>query len=388
MALSKFQRVCAKNIPGCQGLFLAEAANILSVTVTGGEVSALNACMAFKEIEADPHSISWEPGSEKVNKNNQVYKNSLSFAITKPTLSTNTLKSSLADASPAGLMAIVTDGNSQNWLIGYSKEDIKYRPLRLASDIQVTGKTLKDDAGGTIKFILQNSCAGKALPFDSTLNASINDRTALFLEYLVTDYDGNIYNVICIGSQMWLTDNYRVTHYKDGTAIPNLTADANWSTDALGAYCWFDNNIGYKNPYGALYNWYAVNNAHNIVYLKYKGVEDAGWRVPSKTDWQTLETYLGGSTIAGGKLKETGIIHWTSPNVGATNESGFNGMPTGYRVWAGTFMDLHGRMEFWATTEFSPTQGWYIYVMSYFDDTAITADDKKTGFGIRCLKNI
>lgn len=378
MALSKFQRVCAKNIPGCQGLFLAEAANILSVTVTGGEVSALNACMAFKEIEADPHSISWEPGSEKVNKNNQVYKNSLSFAITKPTLSTNTLKSSLADASPAGLMAIVTDGNSQNWLIGYSKEDIKYRPLRLASDIQVTGKTLKDDAGGTIKFILQNSCAGKALPFDSTLNASINDRTALFLEYLVTDYDGNIYNVICIGSQMWLTDNYRVTHYKDGTAIPNLTAAANWSTDALGAYCWFDNNIGYKDPYGALYNWYAINNTH--------GLAIEGWRIPTDVDFDILDAFL--TPAEGGKMKEIGLDHWNTPNTGATNESGFTGVGGGNRNCLGNFLSFKTSGYHW-TSYYSGGNN-EIRALMYNNDNLgyVTGDYRNYGFSVRCIRNI
>lgn len=165
------------------------------------------------------------------------------------------------------------------------------------------------------------------------------------------DKDGNIYTSVIIGSQQWIVENLQVTQYSDGTAIPNLTLDINWTADGSGAYCWHNNDIVYKSPYGALYNWYVTNNVHGIAYLERGGVQEAGWRVPANTDFTNLITYLGGGLIAGGKLKEMGLTHWNAPNTGATNEVGFTGVGNPDRAFDGSWGSLHITGDFWANTD-------------------------------------
>jgi uncharacterized protein (TIGR02145 family) len=131
----------------------------------------------------------------------------------------------------------------------------------------------------------------------------------------VTDVDGNIYKTIGIGSQIWMAENLMTTKYRDATPIPNITSSLS------GAYCWYNNDSAtYKNTYGALYNWYAVNTGNLC---------PVGWHVPTYSEWNTLISFEGGCAIAGGYLKETGTAHWVSPNTGATNKSQFSALPGG-----------------------------------------------------------
>jgi uncharacterized protein (TIGR02145 family) len=146
-----------------------------------------------------------------------------------------------------------------------------------------------------------------------------------------TDVDGNVYNTIGIGKQEWMTENLKVTNYNDGSPIP-LVADASvWSNETAPAYCWYDNDPAYKDVYGALYNWYVVQTDKLC---------PTGWSVPSNDVWETLAIYVGGKDVAGGKLKETGTAHWQSPNLGATNESGFTGLPGGHRYMNGAYYNV------------------------------------------------
>eukprot|EP00825_Cyclidium_porcatum_P010076 TRINITY_DN15162_c0_g1_i1.p1 TRINITY_DN15162_c0_g1~~TRINITY_DN15162_c0_g1_i1.p1 ORF type:complete len:564 (+),score=55.59 TRINITY_DN15162_c0_g1_i1:400-2091(+) len=134
----------------------------------------------------------------------------------------------------------------------------------------------------------------------------------------VTDYDGNVYDTIHIGTQIWMKQNLKTTHYKNGTAItyPGANNTA-WQNNTNGAYAWYNNNEAtYKNTYGALYNWYAVNTGMLC---------PTGWHVPTDAEWTTLTTYLGGEFIAGTKLKATTL--WESPHTIATNETGFTAFP-------------------------------------------------------------
>lgn len=183
MALAKFARVCAKNISGCQAIYVAEQALITVITVTAGEISAVTGALAFKEIECDVDSIDWETSSERVGLAGIAYKNIIKFTITKMRTLVNTLRTALADGSPCGFLAIVTDGNAQNWLVGYSANDLKNRPLRLASESGKTGAALTEADGNVLAFTFQNECGGLALPFDVTLNPAINAGTAAYIDY-------------------------------------------------------------------------------------------------------------------------------------------------------------------------------------------------------------
>ena len=194
----------------------------------------------------------------------------------------------------------------------------------------------------------------------------------------VTDIDGNIYHTVTIGTQVWMVENLKVTKYRNGDPIPNISDATAWSNLTTGAYCNYNNDANNLTTYGRLYHWYAVNDSRNIA--------PAGWHVPSDTELTTLLTYLGGVNIAGGKLKETGITHWNTPNEGATNQTGFTAVPGGYRIAGGTcnYMGSHG---YWWCSTVSGTNG--LYMRMYFGDTFVFQDGsvKKTGFSVRCLKD-
>lgn len=195
----------------------------------------------------------------------------------------------------------------------------------------------------------------------------------------VTDVDGNVYHTVIIGSQTWMVENLKTTKYNDGTAIPLVTDGAAWSKLTTPAYCWYNNDeADYKNPYGALYNWYTVNTGK---------LSPAGWHVPTDAEWATLVSYLGDTTIVGGKLKEAGTTHWVSPNTGATNSSGFTALPGGSHYTDGSFY-LNGKYGwYWSTNESSTTEAWHEYVQYNNSNVYRHSGSKSIGFSVRCLKN-
>lgn len=197
----------------------------------------------------------------------------------------------------------------------------------------------------------------------------------------LVDADGNYYDVVEIGDQVWMAENLKTTKYNDGISIQNVTGRDEWYSLSTPAYCWYDNNeAAYKDVYGALYNWYTVETGKLC---------PAGWHVPSDEEWTVLFDYLGGTDIAGGKLKETGTEYWDSPNAGATNESGFSALPGGCNTGAG-FGDEGAFARFWSTTEadYQP----FLYVVSrrlcYYDAEVRTSNTNKIcGNSVRCLKD-
>jgi len=140
----------------------------------------------------------------------------------------------------------------------------------------------------------------------------------------VTDIDGNLYNTVVIGTQTWMVENLKVTKFNDGTDIPNVTDETTWNNLNTPAFCWYENDVTYKNPYGALYNWYSVNNSKLC---------PTGWHVATKAEWDALISYLGGVYQAYVKLKEAGSSHWLGTNTG-TNSYGFTALPGGYRSFS------------------------------------------------------
>jgi uncharacterized protein (TIGR02145 family) len=201
----------------------------------------------------------------------------------------------------------------------------------------------------------------------------------------VTDFDGNVYSVIEIGSQSWLGQNLKTTHYNDGTPIPLQTVNLIWDTLSSHAYCWYNNDISYKESYGALYNWHVTNIATNGG----KNVCPAGWHVPDDDELTALTDYLGGLSVSGGKLKETGTANWNPPNAGATNETGFTALPGGYRGTAGSFATIGGQGNWWSTNEHpSFTSSAYYRSMSYSSTAVYRGNLSKTfGMSIRCIKD-
>jgi len=198
-------------------------------------------------------------------------------------------------------------------------------------------------------------------------------------EGTITDIDGNLYNYISIGSQVWMMENLRTTKYRNGDPISEITQNFEWSNLRTGAYCNYVNSTVNLNLDGRLYNWFAVNDSRKIA--------PQGWHIPSQEEWGELIRYLGGSQATGGKLKESGTKHWKSPNTGATNETGFTALPAGYRLYNGVFEDSGNYAVYWSSTELGINLAWQQQLE--YNQTALSGSsaNKAYGFSIRCVKD-
>ncbi len=196
-------------------------------------------------------------------------------------------------------------------------------------------------------------------------------------ELTVKDTDGNKYKTVKIGKQVWLAENLKTTKYCDGTTISYL-ADTTQLLDPVPSYFLYNNDSAYKSTYGLLYNWYVVNTGKLC---------PAGWHVPSHEEWSELATALGGEKVSGGKLKETGTIHWDNPNKGATNETGFTGLPGGYRSIFGSCEGKGSYGAWWSSTVYGDA-GAYIRELSYdTGNLSWNVPAKNCDYPVRCLKN-
>jgi uncharacterized protein (TIGR02145 family) len=193
----------------------------------------------------------------------------------------------------------------------------------------------------------------------------------------ITDIDGNLYHTVTIGTQVWMVENLKVTHYRNSDSIPNITDGTEWGSLKTGAYCNYNNDPNNVDAYGRLYNWYVVIDSRKIC--------PAGWHVPTYKDWEILEEYLGGVPIAGGKIKEAGTEHWESPNFGATNESGFTALPGGYRRFTGKFLFIGYYGYWWSTRAYDINNAWYNYLGYLYSNLNRYWYSKTLGFSIRCV---
>jgi len=229
-------------------------------------------------------------------------------------------------------------------------------------------------------------------PTDATNYNSISKSVKINVTAVstVTDIDGNIYHVVTIGTQTWMAENLKITKYNDGTPIPNVTDNTAWAALTTGAFSDYNNTPANSTIYGSLYNWYAVDNnaATKVASNGGKNVCPTSWHVPTDTEWTTLTTYLGGEYVAGGKLKETGTTHWTSPNTGATNETGFTALPGGIRNGNGACNDIGGYGYWWSSTEYSATSAWYRSMVYDYADVSRNNYNEHLGFSVRCVRDL
>jgi uncharacterized protein (TIGR02145 family) len=196
---------------------------------------------------------------------------------------------------------------------------------------------------------------------------------------LVKDREGNFYHFATIGSQVWMTENLRSTRFSDSTAIALVDNSTTWGNQVNPGYCWYnDDEMANKNRFGALYNWYAVSSGRLC---------PTGWHVPSDAEWTTLSTFLGGEPVAGGKLKELGVLNWKVPNALATNLFGFTALPGGYRTNTGIYSNIGNYGNWWSTTTALTNVAYYRYM--YYGNGAMTKSfiNLKYGLSVRCLKN-
>jgi len=197
----------------------------------------------------------------------------------------------------------------------------------------------------------------------------------------VTDIDGNIYQTTEIGDQIWIAENLKTTKYNDGTPITLITNNDTWYELTTEAYCYYGNDeSSYKDEYGALYNGYAVIS---------NKLCPIGWHVPSYEEWQVLMNYLGGTSIAGGKLKEIGTTHWSDPNTGATNEYNFTSLPGGFRQVSWQANNGFGKFGGIRSDGFWWSSGglWFIWMLNNHSEVRVDGNSKGNGFSVRCLKD-
>ncbi len=193
----------------------------------------------------------------------------------------------------------------------------------------------------------------------------------------VTDYDGNVYNVIIIGTQSWMASNLKTIHLNDGSAIPKVTDNFAWSNLITPGYAWYNNDSAAYSGYGILYNWNTVNTGTLC---------PTGWHVPTETQLSTLISFLGGPLVAGGKLKETGITHWLSPNTGATDEVGFKALPGGIRNYMGSFSGVGDIGSWWSSTRIS-TDPSSVSIYSGTAEMMLQFAMQMNGQSVRCIKD-
>jgi uncharacterized protein (TIGR02145 family) len=194
----------------------------------------------------------------------------------------------------------------------------------------------------------------------------------------VTDIDGNTYKTVKIGSQIWMAENLKVTHYRNGSPITEVTDSTAWVNLAKGAYCWYNNDsLSYKNKYGALYNWYSIVDSRQLC--------PYGWHIPTDAgSWTTLTIFLGGDSVAGTKMKS--VNGWDA-NGNGSNESGFEGIPGGARSNNGRFLGMGEFEPWWSATEYIDSHAWLHSLYSYNGNLDRSPYNKHDGLAVRCVKN-
>ena len=238
----------------------------------------------------------------------------------------------------------------------------------------------------------------------SALQGQISALQATTGSGTVTDIDGNSYAFLTYGNQVWTVENAEVVTYRDGTSIPQVTANDEWESLTTGAWCYYEND----ETKGKLYNWYAVMGIHDAIETTpNKEFAPEGWHVPSDAEWTTLEDqliaygYNCDGTITGNKIAQAmASIGWSASTVtgspgnyqSANNDSGFNAYPLGYRGYLeqGSFVNNGNQALFWSSSSFNDVLGWYFRLSFQFEFSDLTMDDsiwKQGGMQVRFVRD-
>jgi len=197
----------------------------------------------------------------------------------------------------------------------------------------------------------------------------------------IYDIEGNKYATIEIAGRCWMSENLRTTRYNDNTSIANITEIDEYVALESGAFSWYEHDYDlYGKTFGALYNFHAVNS---------KKLCPDGWEIPSDYDWNLMADTLGGEENLGGMMKQTDTIYWNSPNLGATNSTGFNALPGGYRHGAtGEFEEIGEGAYYWTSTALSLLSAWNRKLLYDSEELGKSTVSKSFAFSVRCIKTI
>ena len=200
----------------------------------------------------------------------------------------------------------------------------------------------------------------------------------------VNDVDGNTYSSITINSKQWMKENLNVSKYRNGDVIPEVTDITQWDDLTTGAWCYYANDTANGTTYGKLYNWYAVNDP--------RGLAPAGWHIPTDQEWTSLTTFLGGASVAGSKMRDTGGL-WSASGQPATNQAGFSALPGGYSYLTLTYTPADqpfkslGEVAYWWSATSSNTNTAYSVNVSLTNLLTRSSIRNKTAISVRCVKN-
>jgi uncharacterized protein (TIGR02145 family) len=305
---------------------------------------------------------------------------------------------------PAGVFVIKNEGSD-------FKGEIKAISISLYQQEPSIKLTVKNDAIAIQKAQANNTVNLQYTSGDQMLFKGISGNYSTIVTDIPTesktvkfdfieckDADGNNYTVVKIGSQVWMAENLKTTKYNDGVSIPLVSSNTSWGTQTNGAYCWYNNDAAtYKNLFGALYNWYAVNTGK---------LAPTGWRVASDADWITLNTYLMAekglmydpNSVNNSNAKSLAIdtLWRKSDNSEApgfdlkrNNASGFCAVGAGYRYNVNGSYGYGGEYAYWWCTDaYSATNAWRLQ-FSYNDAYVSRSKGsvKSIGHSVRCVKN-
>jgi uncharacterized protein (TIGR02145 family) len=196
----------------------------------------------------------------------------------------------------------------------------------------------------------------------------------------ITDTDGNKYNTVTIGTQVWMVENLKTTKYRNGDLIGTTTpATLDITAEPAPKYQWaYEGNENNVATYGRLYTWFAATDP--------RGICPVGWHVPGYEEWFTLISFQGGTLVAQDKLKEAGAIHWLTLNEGATNSSGFTALPGGLRYDFGGFADIGAYGNWWSSDEYQ-SFAYFLDISSVPKPVLIGLGTENWGFSVRCLRD-
>lgn len=237
--------------------------------------------------------------------------------------------------------------------------------------------TLSEVSGGVrLLFNTDNTKLpdGTAFQFELSYTQSALSNTVTLSEEAVL----NQYPLVTIAGKVWMQENLATKFYRNGDAIPYVSWGPTWSTLQTPAWCYYNNDPASEAVYGLMYNWYAVNDP--------RGIAPDGWHIATDGEWTGLVNFLGGATVAGGKLKAVSPL-WNSPNTDATNSSGFTALPGGVRGNGGSFFNLGVEGQWWTANAYGPNGAVFYSIRYNTAGTTRAGASKQDGLSVRCVKD-
>jgi uncharacterized protein (TIGR02145 family) len=362
------------------GLVYGSSANLTISDPKTSEIIALTFSSQINNLEAGK---TYYLRAYVTNEVGTSYGEALSFQTSGAITSATTLDATNVEFTGATLNGSVTTDNNQTVISFIYGENENNLDKSIIAKTHAKSATTYS-ATANISNLNNNTTYYFAIKAVNSYGVSIGETKSFKTLAGLTDIDGNTYKVVKIGNQIWMAENLKVTHYNDGSEIPNVIDNNLWKNLTSGAYCDYDNNPQISSTYGRLYNAFTIWS---------EKLAPAGWHVPSDSEWSELFNFVNND---GGSLKEVGLSHWVSPNTGATNNSGFNALPNGGRpLYLGETTYKYDHLGYaamwWASDKDNSvlTNGAHLKFLvesnaNIYDNWIQAGTD---GFGIRLVKN-